>query len=535
MQEIIDQVFDAIRGAWRFRRVALVVAWVFCIAGWAFVLIMPNKYEAVARVFVDPTTSLRPVIQGLAVEHDVNAELNLVRQSLLSEVQLSRLVSVTGLGDGIGGEVGKQRVIADLRSRINISVQGSSAPGVDAYNPNPSKIYSLSYTDSQRERALQVVDILLNSFVEGTLGGKRQGTQQAQRFLETQIREYENRLSQAEERLAEFKKRNVGMVPGEQQSDYFTRLQTEMDAVKRTQSAINLASTRREALQRQLRGEVPVAVASTGTGQNTGGTSQGDSLSRIKETQARLDDLLLRFTDKHPEVIATRATLEELKVRRNEEIEALKRGDPNAAASTGASSNPVYQSIQLALNQVEVDLASLRSELADRQQKVADLRRMVDTMPQVEAEYARLNRDYTVTRAQYTALAERLEKARVGEEADASGAVRFEVIDPPNAAFDPVSPKRLLLIAAILVMGVGAGISIAYLLNLLQPVFHNSRTLSAATGLTVLGAVSLSLSDAELAAQRRKYQVYAACMAGLFVIFVVAVYLGLRHAPLLSA
>ena len=37
-------------------------------------------------------------------------------------------------------------------------------------------------------------------------------------------------------------------------------------------------------------------------------------------------------------------------------------------------------------------------------------------------------------------LVERLEKSRLGEEASTSGSVRFDVIEPPNAAFTPISP-----------------------------------------------------------------------------------------------
>ena len=94
-----------------------------------------------------------------------------------------------------------------------------------------------------------------------------------------------------------------------------------------------------------------------------------------------------------------------------------------------SESATVYQSIQLALNTADVEIAGLRGELGDHQQKVSELRRMVDTMPQVEAEFARLNRDYAVNKAQYTALVDRLEKARLGGEADATGSVRFEIID----------------------------------------------------------------------------------------------------------
>ncbi len=299
-----------------------------------------------------------------------------------------------------------------------------------------------------------------------------------------------------------------------------------MDAVKKGQSDLGIASTRREALVQQLRGEAPIAAA-TGIPMGPGGSSQGgDTLSRIKETQARLDDLLLRYTDEHPDVLAARETLAQLKQRREGEIAALQRGDAAAAAATGASANPVYQSIQLQLNQVNVEIAGLKGELANHQQKVIELRQMLDTTPQVEAEFARLNRDYTVTKAQYTALVERLEKARLGEEAEAVGSVRFEIIDPPSASFAPVSPNRYLLIAAVFAASLAAGIALAYALDLLRPVFNSSKSLTDATGIPVFGSVSVNLGSANDPARRWAYLKYAAACCTLPFATVAVLFIG---------
>lgn len=535
MQEILNLIIDELRGSWRFRWYALGAAWAVAVAGWLYVLLLPDKYEATARVFVDPSTALKPVIQGLAVEQDVNAELNLVRQSLLSEPQLRKVVAQVGLGMPAATAEQKSVAISSLRDRVDVTVLSSAPPGTDPSNSNPSKIYLIKYQDSSRDRSLRVVDILLNNFMEGTLGGKREGSATAQKFLQNQIKDYEVRLAASEERLAGFKKRNVGMVPGEQ-GDYFTRLQNEMDAEKKTQTALSAALTRRDALQRQLRGEASIA-ASTGTVSGTmpngvtlpGG---GDTLSQIRDNQTKLDELLLRYTDKHPDVVSVRETLDRLRARRAAELDGLKKGDPNAAALTGASSNPVYQSIQLAINEVEVSIASLRGELGDHQRKVAELRNMVDTMPQVEAEFQRLNRDYQVTKGQYTALAERLEKARVGEEAEATGSVRFEVIDPPNAPFQPVFPRRLLFLTIVLGGAIGFGLAVAYLLNLFRPVFNSTQRLAGATGLAVLGSISLTRSEQEATALRRGYWKYSAVAASLIAMFFIVIMVGMQYAPL---
>jgi polysaccharide chain length determinant protein (PEP-CTERM system associated) len=523
MQELLEQILDQVRGAWRYRRYALITAWVVAILGWTVLFFLPDAYEANSRVFVDTKTALKPVLKDIAIDQDVNAQLNLVRQSLLSAPQLQPVAQEVGLVDTRTMSVQQvARAVDEMRSRIDVSVASAST---DTNDREPGSVYSLKYSDVSRDRALKTVEILQTRLIENTLGGKRQGSASARRFLEAEIKEYEQRLREAEDRLAAFKKENVGLMPTEQ-GGYFARLQTEMDAVTKTQSALALASSRREELQRQLRGEAPVAAGvSTPNGPGTS-NSGGDTLTRIKETQARLDELLLRFTDRHPDVIAARENLEQLKQRRAAEIEALRRGDPNAAASSGASANPVYQSIQLSLNQTDVEVAALRRELADHEKNVADLRKMLDTMPQVEAEYARLNRDYDVTKANYTALVERLEKSRLGDEATESGSVRFTVIEPPNADFKPTSPNRSLAALGVLVAAIGCGAGIAYLLYQLRPVYTSVRGLAQSTGLQVLGAISASWSQREHTAIKTSYLRYALGLGGLFVMGAVVLQLG---------
>jgi polysaccharide chain length determinant protein (PEP-CTERM system associated) len=311
-------------------------------------------------------------------------------------------------------------------------VSGAGNQGED--RSTAGTIYGLQYLDSDRARSLRVVTNLLNTFVEQTLGGKREGSENAQKFLETQIKDYEQRLSGAEDSLAAFKKEHVGLMPSEQ-GGYFTQLQNEVDASKKAETALSIAMSRRDELANQLHGDAAISAAASSTPLvgAQGVANGGDTLSRIQETQAKLDELLLKFTDQHPDVIAARATLEELKARRATEMANLRRGDASAVAESGAANNPVYQSIQLELNKADVEIAALRRELAQHQETVADLRRRLDSAPKVEAEYQQLNRDYDVNKAQYTALLENYQKARLGEQADNAGSVRFEIVLPPTA------------------------------------------------------------------------------------------------------
>ena len=139
---------------------------------------------------------------------------------------------------------------------------------------------------------------------------------------------------------------------------------------------------------------------------------------------------------------------------RQAETAAIRRGDQAAIAATGLAANPVYQGIRMQLSQADVEVAAARRQVADQQARIEELRKMINTAPQVEAEFARLNRDYDVTRGQYQALVERLNRARLSDQADAaSGLVRFEIVDPPTGGDRPVAPDRMRLILTVLLGG----------------------------------------------------------------------------------
>ena len=520
MQALLETVLQEIRGVWRFRRYALVTAWLVCLLGWFAVYAIPDRFEARARVNVDTKTSMQPLLQGLAVEHDVPSQLNIVRQALVGSSSLAAVASKVGLDSTAQTPAARQQLITSLASRVEIALE----PPATRDPRIPNTFYRITFRDENRQTALAVVDALLNSFVETTMGSERSGTQKAQRFFQDQLADYNQRLAEAEGRLAEFKKKNMGLVPGEQ-GDYFQRLQNERAELTRIESALAVASSKRLELERQLRGETPFVPGegSSSVRSTAGGAGAQDTASRIQETQARLDDLLLRFTDRHPDVVATRETLQQLRERQRDELAALKRGDAGVASVSGAGSNPVYQNIQLQLNQTDVEIAALRGQIADHRRVEAELRRFADTAPEVEAEYARLTRDYDVTKTQYNNMLERLERARVSEDAEETGVIRFDIVDPPSVGTSPIFPNRPLFLIAVLFGGVVVGIAVAWLMHQLKPVFSSARSITDLTGLPVLGSVSRTWLEKQQIAMRRGLLRYSAASALLLIVFVVVV------------
>jgi polysaccharide chain length determinant protein (PEP-CTERM system associated) len=536
MNEIVIVVYAYARALWRRRWLAIAAAWAICMVGWLVVATLPDRYEASARVYADSRTVLQKVVDGIAIDQDFDSELQMVREALLSRPQVEAVAHKTKLDATVTDAAGMDRLITNLQEGISVVGTSSGDRGVRrGANEKRDIVYTISYQHTDRAKSVDVVRTLLDSFVEGTLSGNRAGANEAQSFLTREIADLEKRLAESEERLAEFKKRNVGMLPEEgARGDYFSRLSTEQAGLQRARTDLAIAMSRREELQRQLNSARQYVPGTSNM--STGGAGAGSDLTaRRLQSEAELQELLLRFTDKHPEVVALRESIAELKQREAEEMATLQRGGSGTGAIRSLSVNPVYQSIQTQLAQSEVDIAALRGAVGQHEKEIARLNTFVDSAPEVEQEYSRLNRDYDVVKAQYESLVKRLEQAKVSDAAAQSGIVRFEVIEPPHATLTPVWPKRGLLTVAVLLAGLALGAAIALVPQFLRPTFDNTRSLTELTGLPVLGSVSLLPKPGEPLMLRREVRLVSMAAGALVVLTGVLLVIGDAGARLIQS
>jgi polysaccharide chain length determinant protein (PEP-CTERM system associated) len=511
MKELFDNILAELRSAWRYRWSALGVAWLVCLLGWFVVLSLPDAYMAGARVFVDTSSRLRDVLGRIAFEPDVQSRVALVRQAMLGRPQLEKVAKAAGLDLRAKTPDDYERLLDELPVKIQINAA------------RDTNLYTISYQDSDRATAIAVVDHVVSTFVEDVISNKQEGSLAAETFLMDQIQGYASSLAEAEQQLADFKRRNVGLMPGES-GDYFARLQREQESIDELQASLEIARSKRVELERQQQGLDPILPPGSPSRASAAGPGMlEDPIQlRIRELETQLTDLLLKFTDLHPDVVATRDQLDQLRAQREQEIAALRE---SGQTDSGLATNPVFQSVRMALNQANVEIAALSGEIAERSRRIAELRALVDTAPGVEAELSRLTRNYGTTRAMYDQLLAQLESERLVNEGDQRDVVTFQVIDPPQASVDPVGPKRVFFLLLVTVLGVGLGGGLAYLLSQLRPVFFDVWSLRAITGRAVLGQVSATWHDREHGARRLANMAYAASLAALVVGFAALIVL----------
>jgi polysaccharide chain length determinant protein (PEP-CTERM system associated) len=440
--------------------------------------------------------------------------LSYVYEALLGQQQLEQVADETGLNALAVTAEDRERVLRGLRSDIRIDSQVDPAA---MRRENADSIYTIRYRHVDRDTTSAVVTALLTAFVENTLSANQRGSDTAELFLDARIEEYETRLRTAEEALADFKKLNADRLPGTEGS-YFDRIRIEQEALREATKALRLAESRREQLLAQLNSESPVVPSAAGIEIEPPPNSID---GRIASHRADLDRLLLAYTDRHPEVVAVRDALQRLEAQRAEQLRALGMSNTDLELSK-LDSNPVFQAVQIALNETAVEIAALDADVRERTQNLEALRALVDDVPEVEAELARLNRDYNVVYDQYQAVVESRETQDLTRKAYETDQVEFRVIDPPIAGLEPVAPDRLLMLALVLGAGFGAAAGVSYVIARLKPVFADVKSLSAATGLPVLGCVQQVLGSGQ-GRRRLAVAAFICAMAGLPVLCAIAV------------
>ncbi len=388
----------------------------------------------------------------------------------------------------------REQLINDLMNDIKIVSTGQD------------NLFTISYDNESPKVAKDVVQSLLTIFVEGGLSDKKQDTSSAIRFIDDQIKEYQDKLVAAETALKEFKQKNMGLMPN-QGSDYVTQLSAAADNLNQAKLELREAEQSRDALKQQVGGDEP-GLAVDGAPSADSNPEIDDRIQALNKT---LDSLLLHYTNRHPDVISTRRLIAALEQQKKEEAKLNKNSDP------GKNYSPMLQQLNVALAEAEARTAAMRARVAEYSARYNHLVSMSKAVPEVEAELAQLNRDYQVNKANYEKLVERREAAKMsGDMSTTSELVSFRIIDPPTSPQVPTGPNLPRLFSLVLFAAIASGIGIAFGISQIRPTFHSQNSLRELTGRPVLGTVAMIWTDQETIKYKR--EIYAISFSLLFLL-----------------
>lgn len=484
---LFEQVKGEAKGAWRFRWYGLIVAWCLFIVGALITFGLPNEYQASTEVYADTEALMNPLLNGIAVQPNVKNRLQVVTHTLLSRPNLQTIAQQSGLSV----RATTPESMATLLDRL--------ARDIDVKSAGTHDLYTVTYRDRSRVMAKKVVQASLQVLMSDTLGANAQSTQTTQSFLQQQVKDYNDKLNKAEAKLAEFEKANIGYIPNQGGSDYIKRLQDAEQDLQTLEDQRSTAVAVRSDLEKQMRGMAT----------NTSSSSINPKIqtidNEITADQQKRNNLLLRYTEEYPDVVALNRMIVALRKQRQQ----LQNGAASGSAMEVASDNPVYQDMQKSLYGAQMRIETLATKVKLKKKQIADLKSKVDRLTDVQTTLQRLTRNYDITKKRYNELLSRLETAQISQDASHTGNnLRFQIISPPIVPVLPASPNRQLMIVLVFLMALAGGGGFAFVMHKIKPVFMSLKTLKEFGDYPVLGAISLVTSGRQRRVIRRKIAQY---------------------------
>jgi polysaccharide chain length determinant protein (PEP-CTERM system associated) len=518
MEELFARISAIATSMWRFRWPSTIVAWLVGTVGAAVVFLIPDQYEATARIYVDTQSILKPLLSGLAVQPNVDQQVMMLSRTLISRPNVEKLVRMADLDLKTESKAEQEQLIAQLMTALEIKSVGRD------------NLYTLAYRDSDAQKAQRVIQSLVSIFVESSLGSSRKDTDRAKVFIDEQIKSYQTKLEEAETRLKEFRLRNISMQANDGK-DSATRMSELGDQLNRARLELREAEQARDAARAQLQDEkglgINAALPNLLPEASASAVVTPEIDARIEAQKKNLDALLQRFTEQHPDIVSTRRLIRELEEQKQKEVAELRRTAVAPSPASGKNSNLAYQEMNKVLATSEVQVAALKARVAEYSARYNQARELIRTAPQLEAESSRLNRDYAVNKKNYEDLVARRESASIsGQLEGAAGVADFRLIDPPRVSPKAVSPNRLVLLPMAMLLALAAGGFTAFALSQLRPVFHNTKELREKFSMPLLGMVSLVSSESDLRREkvdRMRFLFSSGSLVGVFVAMVVAI------------
>ncbi len=507
MQQLIEQILDYLRGMWQRRWIGLAIAWLVVIAGSVVVFRLPDQYEASARVYVDTQSMLRPLMHGMTVFPDAGQQTAILSRTLLSRPNVAKIIRKSDLDTA--ARASADSLVDDTASSLKIGRAGGD------------NLYTISFRYTDPKKARDVVQAALSIFIEQSLGESRTGADSARKFLDEQIKDYDQKLKEAEGRVNAFRLKYMGLYPTTGK-DFVSQMSAVGEQIREAKLELRVAEQTRDGMRRQLQDQAAERVAALASSPSVAPKIAVPELDgRIDTLRRQIDEALRNFTEQHPDIVSNRRLLAKLVEERDREIEVRRKA---AAERPGVlpSGDPVAEQLKVALNEAEANVTRIRARAAEFESRYAQLKAAAESLPKIDTEFTQLNRDYDIQKRQYESLVSRRETASMTGKLEDAGVAEFRIIDPPRVTPTPVAPKRFLLLIGLVGASLAAGFATSFGVSQVRPTFHDGRVLREISGRPLLGMISMIAGPELRLKRRRSALLFAGGMSGLVASYAAA-------------
>lgn len=329
-------------------------------------------------------------------------------------------------------------IFSDFRKNISVSQISKNAT-----------ILKLTYQSNSSLKAKDVLNALINAYLQEEVEAKTQEANLTLEFIDKQLNSINKRLQKSETKLENFKERNQVVGLNEQAINTTEQLSKYEAKLEEVQTELNILSN----LNQYIRSNQNLAGLTVGS-INFADPALGTLVTKLQEEATKKSSLLVDYTEFHPDV---------KKASRN--IASLK--------------NSIKGALRNNLRQLEQRKNSLKSVIRKFNKSIA-------TLPKQERQLSRLTRFYNIDEKIYSFLLQKRAETAILKSSTIS---KSRVLDEAIAIDIPVKPKRTLIVLVGFILGLIVGLALTFLREFFNNNIKNSDDIEKLSTLPIYGII----------------------------------------------
>jgi polysaccharide chain length determinant protein (PEP-CTERM system associated) len=461
-----------------------------------FYTLTANKtYEASTLILVQPQRVPSNYVRSI-VTSSINQRISTISQQILSRSNLEKIIDQFGLYED-AQDMYLEDKIASMRKRVQVKIE-RARHGAEAF--------SIVFKGSEPQRVMRVANTLASYFMDENLKVREAQAVGTSDFLESELEKTRKRLEDREKSLAEYRTKYLGGLPDELETNLRTldrlqkQLSSKQDLLRETKNSLSILETQIAQSKEMASQNLEDQFSSFGF-ENETGFEESENEQKLSIVQKQYDTLLLKYTEKHPDVMKLKKTIEKLKkaieaekkAREKEKAESeaeTVQETPNANNQGPEALNFAAMQQEVQLKQTKNELKKIQSDIAKIEQKMKLYQRRVEDTPKRELELQSLKRDYSNIQKIFNSLLDRkleaelsvnMEKKQKGEQ--------FRILDHARLPEKPISPDVKMLFLLSIASGLGISAGIIFLLEVFDTSIRREEQIEKDLGLTILAII----------------------------------------------
>ena len=491
-------------GFYRHKGLVFAVSLVISLLAIYLSLTLPNVYRSSTLILITPQRIPGNIVMP-TITTSVSDRINSISQEILSRTRLESIIKEFGLYAGGGNGVTMEDRVVNFRSNIRLDIRRNDA-------------FQISFDSGSPETAMKVANRLASLFIEQNLQVREQQAIGTTNFINSEAERLRKELEEQETLVTHYKVNNRFELPD--QLDANLRIVEQLRSeLKGNMATLASMQERLGSLQKQLlEASNPIVTVS-----KTGDTEVKPNLpanQKIQIRQKELESLLVRYSDRHPDVMRLRGEIASLE----KELDLEKTKAKKSGGGAQSVENPLKQIIEEQIESLKSSINAIQASNSELRNAIAVHQKRVENTPLRGIELSKVTRTYDITLRKYqdllakgldSQLSENLEKKQKGEQ--------FQVVDPANLPLAPLKPNRPFILFGGLAVGIVGGLAAAFIWDLLDRSFKNGDDLASFVDLPILATIPAILTRGAVLERRRAQGLLGVSTLGVLLIGLILI------------